>query len=123
MIVYYTMKQATPEVLSSADLPVVAILNIFSSFLIKLIIRIGIFFVIVALADLVYQRANFAKEMKMEKFEVKQEYKDTEGDPQIKSRRRQTAHEIAYQEGPKSVRRAKTVITNPTHLAVALEYD
>jgi hypothetical protein len=61
--------------------------------------------------------------MKMEKFEVKQEYKDTEGDPQIKSRRRQTAHEIAYQEGPKSVRRAKTVITNPTHLAVALEYD
>ena len=123
VIVYYTMKQATPEVLSSADLPVVAILNIFSSFLIKLIIRIGIFFVIVALADLVYQRANFAKEMKMEKFEVKQEYKDTEGDPQIKSRRRQTAHEIAYQEGPKSVRRAKTVITNPTHLAVALEYD
>ena len=123
VIVYYTMKQATPEILSSADLPVIGILTIFSSFLIKLIIRIGIFFVIVAIADLVYQRRNFAKEMKMEKFEVKQEYKDTEGDPHIKSRRRQTAHEIAYQEGPKSVRRAKAVITNPTHLAVALEYN
>ena len=123
IIVYYTMKQATPEILASAALPIVGILTIFSSFLFKLIVRIGIFFVIVAIADLVYQRKNFAKEMRMEKFEVKQEYKDTEGDPMLKSRRKQTAQEIAYQEGPKSVRRAKTVITNPTHLAVAIEYD
>ena len=60
--------------------------------------------------------------MMMEKFEVKQEYKDTEGDPHIKSKRRQTAQEIAYQEGPSSVKRAKAVITNPTHIAVAIEY-
>jgi type III secretion protein U len=123
VIVYFTMKQATPEILSSANYPIVGILTIFSSFLVKLIIRIGIFFIIIAVADLVYQRKNFAKEMKMEKFEVKQEYKDTEGDPHIKSRRRQTAHEIAYSEGPRSVKRAKTVITNPTHIAVAIEYD
>lgn len=123
VIVYYTMKEATPEILSSVNYPVIGILTIFSSFLFKLIIRIGIFYTIVAIADLVYQRRNFASEMKMEKFEVKQEYKDTEGDPHIKSRRKQTAHEIAYQEGPRSVKRAKTVITNPTHIAVALEYD
>jgi type III secretion YscU/HrpY family protein len=123
VIVYYTMKQAIPEILGSANYPIIGILTIFSSFLFKLIVRIGIFYTIVAIADLVYQRRNFANEMKMEKFEVKQEYKDTEGDPHIKSRRRQTAHEIAYQEGPRSVKRAKTVITNPTHLAVALEYD
>lgn len=123
VIVYYTMKQASPEILASANYPIVGILTIFSSFLFKLIVRIGIFFIVVAIADLVYQKSNFAKEMKMEKFEVKQEYKDTEGDPHIKSRRRQTAHEIAYQEGPRSVKRAKTVITNPTHIAVAIEYD
>ena len=64
----------------------------------------------------------FAKEMMMEKFEVKQEYKDTEGDPHIKSKRRQTAQEIAYQEGPSTVKRAKAVITNPIHIAVAVEY-
>ena len=51
--------------------------------------------------------------MMMEKFEVKQEYKDTEGDPHIKSKRRQTAQEIAYQEGPNAVKRAKAIITNP----------
>ena len=59
----------------------------------------------------------------MEKFEVKQEFKDTEGDPHVKSRRRQTAHEIAYQEGPVSARRARAIITNPIHLAVAIEYE
>lgn len=123
VIVYYTMKQATPEILASVNYSVAGILAIFSSFLLKLIVRIGIFFILIAVADLVYQRRNFAKEMRMEKFEVKQEYKDTEGDPLIKSRRRQTAQEIAYSEGPKSVRRAKTVITNPTHIAVALQYD
>lgn len=61
--------------------------------------------------------------MKMEKFEVKQEYKDTEGNPEIKGKRRQAAQEIAYQEGPMSVKRAKAVITNPTHIAVAIEYN
>ena len=59
----------------------------------------------------------------MEKFEVKQEFKDTEGDPQIKSRRRQVAQEIAYQEGPSAVKRAKAIITNPIHIAVAIEYE
>jgi type III secretion system FlhB-like substrate exporter len=60
--------------------------------------------------------------MRMEKFEVKQEYKDTEGDPHIKSKRRQTAQEIAYQDGPAATKKARAVITNPTHIAVALEY-
>ena len=55
--------------------------------------------------------------MKMEKYEVKQEYKDTEGDPHIRGKRKQTAQEIAYQEGPMSVKRARAVITNPIHIA------
>jgi type III secretion protein U len=96
---------------------------IFSNFLVQVAIRVGIFFLAVAVLDLVFQKKNFAKEMKMEKFEVKQEYKDTEGDPHMKSKRRQTAQELAYQEGPSSVKRAKAVITNPVHIAVAIEYE
>ncbi len=62
--------------------------------------------------------------MKMEKFEVKQEYKNTEGDPHIKSKRRQIAQEIAYSEGPTGgVKRAQAVVTNPTHIAVAIGYN
>jgi flagellar biosynthesis protein FlhB len=86
------------------------------------IIRVGIFFILIAIFDLVFQKYNFGKEMKMEKFEVKKEFRDTEGDPHIKSRRKQTAQEIAYQEGPISARRARTIITNPVHLAVAIDY-
>ena len=59
----------------------------------------------------------------MEKFEIKQEYRDTEGDPHVKGRRRQVAQELAYQEGPSAVKRAKAVITNPIHIAVAIEYQ
>jgi len=118
-VVYYSL----PEIIACAALPVIGSAQVFSSFLIKVIIRVGIFFLAVAIADLVFQKRNFAKEMRMEKFEVKQEYKDTEGDPQIKSQRRRTAQEIAYQEGPSGVKKARALITNPIHIAVALQYE
>jgi type III secretion protein U len=118
-VVWYSI----PEIISTAALPIQGSALVFSDFLIKVIIRVGIFFLAIAIFDLIFQKRNFAKEMKMEKFEVKQEYKDTEGDPQMKGKRRQAAQEIAYQEGPMAVKRAKAVITNPTHIAVAVEYN
>lgn len=122
LLIYSVIYKSVPEIIATAAMPVLGSAEVFSSFLIKVIIRVGIFFLIVAVFDLAYQRHNFAKEMKMEKFEVKQEYKDTEGDPHIKSRRRQMAQEMAYQEGPISARRARAIITNPIHIAVAIEY-
>lgn len=122
VLIYTVIWNSLPELVATAGLSIPAIKEIFSDFLLKVIIRVGIFFLIVAVIDLIYQKKNFAKEMKMEKFEVKQEYKDTEGDPHIKSKRRQIAQEVAYQEGPAAVKRAKAVITNPVHIAVAVEY-
>ena len=99
-------------------------LMVFYAFLMEVLIKVGLFFIVVAVADFAYQKKNFANEMKMEKFEVKQEYKNSEGDPQIKGKRRQIAQEIAYQEGPTGgVRRAAAVVTNPTHLAIAIGYN
>ena len=122
VLIYTVIWSSLPDIIGTAAIPVVGSAMVFSSFLIKVVIRVGIFFLAIAVFDLVFQKRNFAKEMKMEKFEVKQEYKDTEGDPHVKSRRRQTAQEIAYQEGPMSVKRAKAIITNPIHIAVAIEY-
>jgi type III secretion protein U len=122
ILIYTVVWYSIPEIVATAALPVQGSAMVFSDFLIKVIVRVGIFFLVIAVFDLVFQKRNFAKEMKMEKFEVKQEYKDTEGDPHMKSKRRQTAQEIAYQEGPMSVKRAKAVITNPIHIAVAIEY-
>jgi type III secretion YscU/HrpY family protein len=123
ILIYTVVWYSIPEIIATAALPVLGSAIVFSSFLLKVIIRVGIFFLAIAVFDLVFQKRNFAKQMKMEKFEVKQEFKDTEGDPHIKGKRRQKAQEIAYQEGPMSVKRAKAVITNPTHIAVAIEYN
>lgn len=122
ILIYSVMWNSLPEIIATASLSVFASSQVFVDFLIKVVVRVGIFFLAIAVFDLVFQRRTFAKEMMMEKFEVKQEFKDTEGDPHMKSRRRQTAQEIAYQEGVQSVKRARAVITNPVHIAVAVEY-
>lgn len=122
ILIWSVVYASLPELIATAALPVIGSAAIFSTFLIKVIIRVGIFFLAVAVADLIFQKRNFAKEMKMEKFEVKQEYKDTEGDPQLKGKRRQIAQEIAYQEGPSGVKRSRAVITNPIHIAVAIQW-
>lgn len=123
ILIYSVIYNSLPEIMSTCGVPLLQSAIVFADFLKQVVLRVGIFFIIIAIFDLVFQKKNFAKEMKMEKFEVKQEYKDTEGDPHIKSKRRQVAHEIAYQEGPRAAKRAKAVITNPTHIAVAFEYD
>ncbi|MCH9811337.1 type III secretion system export apparatus subunit SctU [bacterium] len=122
-LIYSVVYTSLEELISTCGLPLHISASVFATFLQKVVIRVGLFFIAVGIFDLVYQKKNFAKEMKMEKFEVKQEYKDSEGDPNIKGRRKQIAQEIAYQDGPSSVKRAKAVVTNPTHIAVAIEYD
>ena len=123
-IIYDVMYDSLPVLIQAVSMPMASALLIFHTFLMEVIIKVGLFFIVVAVADFVYQKKNFASEMKMEKFEVKQEYKNSEGDPHIKSKRRQIAQEIAYQEGPTGgVKRAQAVVTNPTHLAIAIGYE
>ena len=123
IIIYFIIRSDLAEVLATVGVPVAVSVKIFSGFLVKVVIQVGIFFLAIAVLDLSFQKRNFAKEMKMEKFEVKQEMKDTEGNPEIKGRRRQLSQEIAYQEGPKVARRARAIVTNPVHIAVAVAYD
>jgi type III secretion protein U len=123
ILIYSVIRNSLPDIIATCGQSVLFSTIVFAKFLKDVVIRVGIFFIIIALFDLVFQKKNFAKEMKMEKFEVKQEYKDSEGDPHIKGKRRQIAHEIAYQDGPSATKRARAVITNPTHIAVAIEYN
>jgi len=122
-LIYGVMQDSVQLIVVTCAMPVLAQAHLVKDLLVAVLIRVGIFFLAVAVFDLVFQRRQFSKEMKMEKFEVKQEYKDTEGDPEVKWRRKQIAREVAYDEGPRSVKRARAVVTNPTHLAVALGYD
>ena len=78
---------------------------------------------IISLGDFIYQKVKFNNDMKMTKQEVKDEYKQSEGDPQIKSKIRQKMMESSRRRMMQELPQADVVITNPTHYAVAIKYD
>jgi type III secretion protein U len=94
-----------------------------ASMLKTLIIYSFLAFLAIALADLAFQRYNHRKQLMMSMNEIKQEYKQLEGDPHMKSHRKGVAKEIAMGEMVMKTRKSSAVVTNPTHLAVALYYD
>jgi flagellar biosynthetic protein FlhB len=78
---------------------------------------------VLALLDYLYQRWEFEQNMKMTKQEVKEEFKQTEGDPMVKARIRSIQREMARRRMMEEVKKADVVITNPTHISIALRYD
>lgn len=86
-------------------------------------IRIAAVYMIFAMADFLYQKWKFKEDMKMTKQEVKEEYKNQEGDPQIKGKIRQKMMEASRRRMMQALPQADVVITNPTHYAVAIKYD
>ena len=85
--------------------------------------RVSLVYVVIAFIDFVYQKIKFRKDLKMTKQEVKEENKQTEGDPQVKSQIKGKQIEMARKRMLQDVPTADVVITNPTHFAVALKYD
>ncbi len=86
-------------------------------------IRIALLYMLIAFLDYVYQKRKFKKDMKMTKQEVKDEYKNQEGDPQIKGKQKQKMREASMRRMMQQLPEADVVITNPTHYAVAIKYD
>lgn len=87
-----------------------------------ILFRICLIMLIIAIADYIYQRFMHNKELKMTKQEIKEEFKQDEGDPQVKSKRKQKMREMSSKRMMASVPEATVVVTNPTHIAVALKY-
>jgi flagellar biosynthetic protein FlhB len=107
----------------SINIPTLDILIETQSLAIRMMIGILIAFFIIAMADFLYQRWEFMKQMRMTKQEVKDEYKQTEGDPFIKGKLKQLRMEKARQRMMQNVPKADVIITNPTHFSIALKYD
>jgi flagellar biosynthetic protein FlhB len=89
----------------------------------KLLIIAAVMFLVISVPDYLVQRHQFMEQMKMTKQEVKQEYKELEGDPQVKGQLMQTMRELLTRNMRESVTKSDVVITNPTHYAVAVQYD
>ncbi len=86
-------------------------------------LKISVAYFVIAILDFIYQKWKYKDDLKMTKQEVKDEYKNTEGDPQIKGKQRARMREASQRRMMQDVPQADVVITNPTHYAVALKYD
>jgi len=107
--------------LNQTDLP--SALSNYVELSLSLAFRVGTAYVILAVADYAYQRWEFMRSMRMSKQELKEEYKRTEGDPFLRGRIRQQQRRIAQTRMMANVPKANVVITNPTHYAIAIQYD
>lgn len=122
-IVYYTVRDYEKLMVLLYDLALMDAYGLIVNIALDIGIKIGGFFLIVALIDYVYQKYNLAKQLKMSKQEIKDEYKMSEGNPEIKQRIRQRMREASMRRMMQDLPQADVVITNPTHFAVAIKYD
>ena len=99
------------------------LVNLLGIILKMLVLHCGAAFVVIAAVDYFFQKYQHIKELKMTKDEVKREYKEMEGDPHIKGKRRQLHQELLVSNTLDNVRKSSVLVTNPTRLAVALYYD
>jgi type III secretion YscU/HrpY family protein len=97
-------------------------LPVMATILNSMLAQILLCFLVIALLDIMWQRYSFTKSMRMSKYEVKKEYVQQEGDPHIKQERRRLQQEISDSAGKKNIKDSAVVITNPSHLAVAIKY-
>lgn len=89
----------------------------------ELVWKIAIAFVIIAVGDFLYQWWEYEKNLRMSHQEIKEEYKQTEGDPQLKAQIKKRQRMLAMRRMMEDLKQADVVVTNPTHYAVALKYD
>lgn len=121
-IVYTFLQAHLPSVVGLSEMSVGQMGALTGQLMWSLTLRTAAALAVIAGLDYVFQRLQFEKSNRMTKMEVKEEYKRSEGDPMIKGRRRHRQREIARQRMMQAVSQATVVITNPTHVAVALRY-
>ena len=120
---YSAVNSRKGDLLGLVGLEIPVALNIIGSILVSMIINMCLAMLILGYLDKKYQTYEYEKSIKMTKQEVKDEHKDTEGDPKIKARIKSIQMQMARQRMMSAVPQADVVVTNPTHYAVAIQYD
>jgi type III secretion protein U len=121
-LIYFVIRNALADLVNIPPAGLTAAGIALAAMLRKLIIFTFFAFGAIALLDLVYQRYEYRKSLRMSIEEIKQEYKQLEGNPEIKGHRKQLAKEIAMSESVNKTRKATVVVSNPTHIAVSLYF-
>jgi flagellar biosynthetic protein FlhB len=123
IIAYLVIKKHYEDILYMADMQIGVFCAYMIDILVEMLLKVIIFLIILGVADLIYQKRKTFNEMKMTKNEVKDEHKNSEGDPKVIAARKRAMYKLHQQFMMKEVPSATVVITNPTHLAIALRYE
>ena len=122
-VAYLTIRGEVPRLVSMLSTSLWQAIVFVASLAARIILVSAIIFIAISVPDYVFQRRQFIESLKMTRQEIKEEYKQMEGDPLVKSRLRQRMRELLSQNMMVNVPKADVVITNPTHFAVAMQWD
>ncbi|WP_375088353.1 flagellar biosynthesis protein FlhB [Peribacillus sp. RS7] len=122
-VAFYVLWQRMDEIMILSQISVEAAMATLADITIKVGFYAAVALLFIALLDYLYQKYDFEKNIRMSKQDIKDEYKNSEGDPLIKSKIKQKQRQMAAQRMMQEIPNADVVITNPTHFAIALKYD
>ena len=126
LIGWLVVKPMLPQIVGlarSPDLPAQLIGAVVWSLTVKLLAWTIALFALVSILDYAYQRFSFSKKMRMSISDIKKEMKESDGDPYVKAQRRQAAQEWSQRNNAQAARNANVLVVNPTHIAIAIDYD
>ncbi|MFW6381405.1 MAG: flagellar biosynthesis protein FlhB [Bacillota bacterium] len=123
VLAYNQLRQVWPRLITMPEQGLRPSLVLMGELIFRIGINIIIFLIVLGVADYIYQRWEFRQNIMMTKREVKEERKETEGDPLIKQRRREQQRQFSINRMMSKMEEADVVVTNPIHIAVALQYE
>ena len=123
IVVYNKLKSRMSDIYMLYDIPLISAIMFLGDIIFDIGTVICVIYTIIGIADYVFEKRKFRKDMMMTKQEVKDEWKNTEGNPEVKNKIRQKMSEASRRRMMQSVPEADVVFTHPTHFAVALKYE
>lgn len=122
-VFYSSVRSELSNMLHYIKIEPLASFNHFAKTIYMIVFKISLIYIIISIVDFVFQKKQFMKKMMMSKQEVKDEYKQLEGDPQVKGQRQQLYQELGQYNMVQDVKKASVIVVNPDEIAVALSYE
>ena len=123
ILIYISMRSHIADMFNLSGCGKACIMPLVGDMMMELIMYSAVAFIIIAVLDYFFEKKQHIKQLKMTKDEVKREYKESEGSPEIKGKRKQFHKELLDGPPPENVKKSSVVLANPTHVAIGLYYN
>lgn len=122
-VLYLVIKASLRDIIPTAGMDLLQTAELTAQLMTSILYRVAVVFVVLGAADFVIQKKLYMKNMMMSKEDIKQEFKEMEGDPHVKHMRKHLFEQMMHESVAHNVPKATVVVANPTHYAIALRYD